>query len=192
MDELAAEAGITKPILYSHFGDKAGLATALAERAAAELNQAIAVELARDRDPGEVVSSTIEAFCTFIETEPELYRFLVQMAMHQSSQPGRSSPRLVNDISDVIAKALGNSLRQVGADSAAVELWAFTIVGMAFAGAGWWLERQSMSKQELVGYLSQLLWSGLSGVGLGRQGSTIWLEPGTVTPLRDRSAAGGD
>jgi hypothetical protein len=49
-----------------------------------------------------------------------------------------------------------------------------------------------MSKQELVGYLSQLLWSGLSGVGLGRQGSTIWLEPGTVTPLRDRSAAGGD
>ena len=32
MDEIAAEAGITKPILYSHFGDKAGLVHALAER----------------------------------------------------------------------------------------------------------------------------------------------------------------
>ena len=32
MDQLAGEAGITKPILYSHFGDRAGLAEALAER----------------------------------------------------------------------------------------------------------------------------------------------------------------
>ena len=32
MNVIAAEAGITKPILYRHFGDKGGLYRALAER----------------------------------------------------------------------------------------------------------------------------------------------------------------
>ena len=41
MDEIAAEAGITKPILYSHFGDKAGLVQALAERVARRLNRTV-------------------------------------------------------------------------------------------------------------------------------------------------------
>src|SRR5829696_7177737 len=67
MDELAAEAGITKPILYSHFGDKAGLARALAERVAAELNVSISASLSRIRDPSAMVAETIDAFCTFIQ-----------------------------------------------------------------------------------------------------------------------------
>src|SRR5437870_2004883 len=37
MDALAAEAGITKPILYRHFGDRAGLVKAIAERFADSL-----------------------------------------------------------------------------------------------------------------------------------------------------------
>ena len=37
MDEIAAACGITKPVLYSHFGDKAGLGDAMAERFSAVL-----------------------------------------------------------------------------------------------------------------------------------------------------------
>ena len=72
----------------------------------------------------------------------------------------------MTDIGSQIAVALGGALRRAGADSGAAEPWAFAIVGMTFAGAGWWLERRSMSKDDLVGYLTQLLWSGLSGAGL--------------------------
>lgn len=165
MDEIAAEAGITKPILYSHFGDKAGLIQALAGRVASQVNQAVTDALARSGEPSEIVASTIEAFCTFIEREPELYRFLVQTARHESDVAG---PRLMSDIGGQIAVALGGGLRKAGADSGAAEPWAFAIVGMIFAGAGWWLERRSMSKEDLVSYLSQLLWTGLSGAGLGR------------------------
>ncbi len=165
MDEIAAEAGITKPILYSHFGDKAGLIRALAGRVADELNRAVSEALSRSGEPSAVVASTIEAFCTFIESEPELYRFLVQSAKHESDQSG---PRLMSDIGSQIAVTLGSALRRAGADSGAAEPWAYAIVGMTFAGAGWWLERRSMSKDDLVGYLSQLLWSGLSGAGLGQ------------------------
>ena len=37
MDEVASEAGITKPVLYRHFGDKDGLYEALAQRYVDEL-----------------------------------------------------------------------------------------------------------------------------------------------------------
>jgi AcrR family transcriptional regulator len=186
MDELAAEAGITKPILYSHFGDKAGLVRALSVRVATQLNEAILAELSRptSKDPKEVVRSTIAAFCTFIDQEPALYRFLIQAAMHTSRPP----KRLASDISNSIAVSLGSSLRRAGADSGAAELWAFAIVGMTFAGAGWWLERRSMSKDDLVDYLTQLLWSGLSGAGLAAPAVT---GGASITPF-PRPAASGD
>lgn len=187
MDELAAEAGITKPILYSHFGDKAGLARALAERVAAELNVSISASLSRIRDPSAMVAETIDAFCTFIQDEPDLYRFLVQTAL---DNPTGSGSKLIADFANEIAVVLGGALRQAGADSGPAEPWAFAIVGMALAGAGWWIERQSMSKTDLVGYLSQLLWTGLSGAGLDRlEGRVVLPEgrdappEGNVTPL---------
>jgi AcrR family transcriptional regulator len=191
MDEIAAEAGITKPILYSHFGDKAGLVKALASRVAGQVNATVTAALSRSGEPEEVVSSTIEAFCTFLETEPELYRFLVQSAQQEADNSG---PRLMSDIGSQVAVTLGSSLRQVGADSGAAEPWAFAIVGMIFGGAGWWLERRSMSKNDLVGYLSQLLWSGLSGAGLdqlGREADEPADRP-RVVALPDRPAAAGN
>lgn len=191
MDEIAAEAGITKPILYSHFGDKAGLVKALASRVAGRVNATVTAALSRTGEPEEVVSSTIEAFCTFLETEPELYRFLVQSAQQQADNSG---PRLMSDIGSQVAVTLGGALRRVGADSGAAEPWAFAIVGMIFGGAGWWLERRSMSKNDLVGYLSQLLWSGLSGAGLDRLGRE---DDGPadlprIVALPDRPTATGD
>jgi AcrR family transcriptional regulator len=199
MDELAAEAGITKPILYSHFGDKAGLVTALAERVAGQLNAAVIGGLTTSqRQPREVVAATIEAFCTFIEDEPELYRFLVQTAMDRPRRPGT---RVDGEISQEIAVSLGSSLRRAGADSGAAELWASAIVGMTFAGAAWWLDRRTMSKADLVEYLTQLLWSGLAGAGLSAAVVTgpepaaegdaaAGRGPGSVTHLRGRPAAG--
>lgn len=192
MDELAAEAGITKPILYSHFGDKAGLARALAERVAAELNVSISASLSRMRDPSEIVRETIEAFCTFVEEEPRLYRFLVQTALDNPSMAGS---KLVADFASEIAVVLGGALRQAGVDSGAAEPWSFAIVGMMLGGAGWWIERQSMSRADLVDYLSQLLWRGLSGAGLDRLEGQVAPDAGAdtgtgVTHLRHRSTGG--
>ncbi|MBC7679270.1 MAG: TetR/AcrR family transcriptional regulator, partial [Pseudorhodobacter sp.] len=41
MASIAAEAGITKPILYRHFGDKGGLYAALTERHTDRLLEAL-------------------------------------------------------------------------------------------------------------------------------------------------------
>jgi AcrR family transcriptional regulator len=174
MDELAAEAGITKPILYSHFGDKAGLASALAVRVAAELDEAISTSLGQMRHPREVVSSTIGAFCTFIEAQNALYRFLIKAAM--SDPDKRSRSRLVADFAEQIAAVLRGGLRQVGFDDRAAEPWSYAIVGMTLSAGEWWLDCRTMSRDDLVSYLTQLLWSGLAGTGLDRLGDRMEAE----------------
>lgn len=166
MDELAAEAGITKPILYSHFGDRAGLAAALAERTSNEVIAAVNGALqsaAASGSPRAVARAGITAFCDFVDRDPNIYRFLVQNTFVDANP---MSSRLLTEIASRIAKLLGRALRDADADSGAAELWAFGMVGLAFAGAEWWLDRQMMPKHDLVEYLTELVWSGLAGAGL--------------------------
>lgn len=168
MDQLAGEAGITKPILYSHFGDRAGLAEALAERTSDMLISALSESLDKSAqlgNPREVVRSSLDAFCTFIEKDPSIYRFLVRSALET---PNPISSRLVTSIAENISVMLSQGLRAAHADSTFAEPWGLAIVGMGFVGAEWWLDSQTMSKQELVDYLTQLVWGGLAGAGLDR------------------------
>ena len=82
MDEIASEAGITKPVLYRHFGDKDGLYQALTERYIDELKTALkpATEASEPRDR---LAAAIDAYLVYVEREPERYRFL----LHASEQP---------------------------------------------------------------------------------------------------------
>ncbi len=194
MDELAAEAGITKPILYSHFGDKAGLAAALTVRVAAELDEALLASLSKVQSPEQVVSSTIDSFCEFVETETELYHFLWYAAMNHPEGSG-GGKLLIAGFADQIAFTLGSALRQVGEDSGAAEPWAYAIVGMTLTAGEWWLERGTMTRDDLVAYLTRLLWGGLQGAGFDRLPSGFSAAEGTaasdanVTPLARPAAA---
>jgi len=194
MDELAAEAGITKPILYSHFGDKAGLAAALTVRVAAELDRALVAALSKVQSPEQVVSSTIDSFCEFVETETELYHFLWYAAMNNPEGAG-GGKLLIAGFADQIAFTLGSALRQVGEDSGAAEPWAYAIVGMTLTAGEWWLERRTMTRDDLVAYLTRLLWGGLRGAGFDRLPTGFSAAEGTsgpegtVTPIARPAAA---
>lgn len=191
MDELAAEAGITKPILYSHFGDKAGLAAALTERVAAELDRTLVASMSKVQSPEQVVSSTIDAFCSFVETETELYHFLWYAAMNQSDRSG--AKLLIAGFADQIAFTLGSALRQVGEDSGAAEPWAYAIVGMTLTAGEWWLARRTMTRDDLVSYLTRLLWGGLAGAGLDRLSAVFDpLNPSAANVTLLPPAAGSD
>jgi AcrR family transcriptional regulator len=191
MDELAAEAGITKPILYSHFGDKAGMAAALTERVAAELDRTLVASMSKVQSPEQVVSSTIDAFCSFVETETELYHFLWYAAMNQTDRSG--AKLLIAGFADQIAFTLGSALRQVGEDSGAAEPWAYAIVGMTLTAGEWWLARRTMTRDDLVSYLTQLLWGGLAGAGLDRLSAVFDpLNPSAANVTLLPPAAGND
>lgn len=165
MDRIAAEAGVTKPILYRHFGDRAGLYAAVTAHAFDQLGAGL-LDALRDLDlpPRRLVAHAIDTYLAFIEREPELYRFLSRRAAAEGGDWRHTVDDFVGRVGREVAVVLGEGLRAVGADSGAAEPWAVGIVGMVFAAGDWWLARPTMSRARLGAYLTELVCDGLPGI----------------------------
>ena len=74
---IAAAAGVTKPVLYRHFADRADLQRAVSERGAQMLLHRLVPELINQREPAERIHAIVDAFLAGAEDEPELWRFVV-------------------------------------------------------------------------------------------------------------------
>lgn len=171
MDDIATEAGITKPILYRHFGDRSGLVAAVAEVFADELLGKLRNALASERDPRALLTATIDAYLEFVEAEPEICRFLVRRALRESSEGGSTTAGFVDRIGRDVAVVLGEQLRRAGQDSGPAEPWAYGIVGMVHLAGDWWSDRRTMPRERLVAYLSDLLWFGFEGIARAGEGA---------------------
>lgn len=162
MDALAAEAGITKPILYRHFGDRAGLVSEIAKRFADSLLNDLQAALSQAvPEPQVIVTSTIDAFLGFIEREPSLYRFLERNRGRDAELTG-----FLEEISNRVALVIGEQLRAAGRDSGGAEPIAHGVVAFVYAAGDWWIERRTMPRPQLVTYLSEFLWAGFNGQGV--------------------------
>ncbi|OLT12693.1 TetR family transcriptional regulator [Pseudonocardia sp. CNS-139] len=161
--EIAAAAGITKPVLYRHFADRADLQQAVGREAAAMLMARMAPELDPGRPPAQMVRGVIDAFLAGIEDEPQLWRFVVHHPVERTT-----GAEIVDDareeIARLLARIIGERLRAAGLDSGGAEAWAFGLVGMVQSAGDWWLERRTMPREAVTDYLTTLIWSGISGV----------------------------
>jgi AcrR family transcriptional regulator len=164
MDEIAAQAGVSKPILYRHFIDRADLWLAVSRRVTDELLAAMSSELIVDRPPRETIAAVVDTYLSLIGEDTEIYRFVV----HGSFADRGLSSDLVRAhmalMASEVARVLGDRLRSAGADSGGAEPWAHGIVGMVQAAADWWIDRRSMSRDALVSYLTAMISTGMEGM----------------------------
>jgi AcrR family transcriptional regulator len=168
MGEMAAEAGVTKPILYRHFGAKGGLYHAIAERYAEKLLNEIRSALARDLPSQDLLEATLDAYLSFLEGETQVHRFLVERALYERPQTGQAFlSGFREQIAEELEKVLRDRVMPPGGEEAAGP-WAHALVGMAEFAGEWWLAEDGMPRERLVKYLASLLWSGFSGVSEGR------------------------
>lgn len=163
MEQVAAVAGVSKPVLYRYFADKAQLWTAVGEHIARLIVDAVTPAVARADAQRDLVASTIEAYLEAIESQPHLYRFLV----HQSNAPG--IPQIVENaartVATELARVIGDRLRSMGLDAGGAQPWAYGIVGMVQTVGDWWIVHdRPMSRAALTDYLTTLLWDGLAGI----------------------------
>jgi AcrR family transcriptional regulator len=162
MTAIAAEAGVTKPILYKHFGDKGGLYQALAEDYVQAILGSLRDALASSEDPRTLIESTIDAYLTFIEREREVYVFLMHRAVSERPEAQATVADFIQQLGDEIAITLRDELRRFGVDSGGAEPWAHGIVGMVYLAGDRWLTHATMTRKTLVEYLTNLLWTGFS------------------------------
>ncbi|MBQ0987429.1 TetR/AcrR family transcriptional regulator [Streptomyces sp. F63] len=170
MNAIAAEAGITKPILYRHFGDKSGLYRALAVRHTDALLAGLRVALdAPAADRRERVERTLDTYLAAIESRPQVYRFL----MHPGEEPGTSEQGFDTRHSAPLLRRMGEELAQVIAERVVLgpdgderaRVWGHGIVGMMHAAGDWWLRERPLPRAQLVRHLADLLWGQLAEAG---------------------------
>jgi len=161
MDEIASEAGITKPVLYRHFGDKDGLYEALTERYVDELKTALKPAI-KAGEPRDRLAAAIDAYLAYVEREPERYRFL----LHASERP-----RTAGIVADFRRRHIAecaftaeDNLRRAGIDPGFAEPWAQCVSGMIRAAGTSWLEARSLPRDRLADYLTTILWEGFSSL----------------------------
>ena len=162
MTEIAAAAGVTKPILYKHFGDKGGLYRALAVRYVERLLDELRAALAAEIHPRARLATTISTYLAFIDREREAYDFLMHRAVDERAEAQAAVAEFIRQLGQELTIVLGEELRRTGADSAAAEPWAHGIVGMVHLAGDRWLEHPSMPRERLAEYLTALLWDGFA------------------------------
>jgi AcrR family transcriptional regulator len=164
MEDVAAEAGVTKPVLYRHFDDKADLYTALGRRGTEILFQRLIPAINAELAPVARIRMALDAFFTVIEEHPNLYRLLA----HGTSQGKPADADVVAEDKEVIATALtallGDYMRMFNMDSGAAEPWAHGIVGMVQNTGEWWLDGRAMGRDSVVEYLTQIIWAAIDGL----------------------------
>jgi AcrR family transcriptional regulator len=158
MAAIASEAGITKPILYRHFGDKGGLYAALAQRHTDRLLEVLQAALAGGGSTRDRVERTVNGYFATIEAEPQVYRFLLHSAEVAVSHEAQGQVQsFLRRLSELLALGIAAELG-LPPGSLRAETWARAIVGMVQAAGDWWLLTGSRDRAAVVRELTDLLW----------------------------------
>lgn len=162
---IAAEAGVTKPILYRHFGDKGGLYRALAQRHTATLLERLRESLGIPADRETRTRLVVDAYLAAIETEPAIYRFLMHRAAEEEPAIGGMVASFTSQVAELLAAGIaglsGEAGETVQTDRALA--WAYGMVGAVQAAGDWWLDSSLMTRDELAAHLAALLAHGWVG-----------------------------
>lgn len=169
MNAIAAEAGITKPILYRHFGDKGGLYQALAARHTDALLDSLRAALDAPADRRRRVESTLDTYLSAIEARPQVYRFLMHPAEDGGAgggfDVGRHTTPLLRRLGEELATVIAERVDLGPEGTAQARAWGHGIVGMMHAAGDWWLRDRPFPRAQLVGHLTDLLWGRLATAG---------------------------
>ncbi|MDV3125609.1 TetR/AcrR family transcriptional regulator [Mycobacterium sp. 21AC1] len=162
MDEIAAEIGVSKTVLYRYFVDKNDLTTAVMMRfAQTTLIPNMAAALSSNLDGFDLTREIIKVYVETVANEPEPYRFVM-------TSNSASKSKAVADSEQIIARMLAVMLRrrmaEVGMDTGGAETWAFHTVGGVQLATHSWMSNPRMRSDELIDYLTMLSWNALCGI----------------------------
>ena len=145
MDEIAAEIGVSKTVLYRYFVDKNDLTTAVMMRfAQTTLIPNMAAALSSNLHGYELTREVIRVYVETVAAEPEPYRFV--MANNSASKN-----KVIANSEEIIARMLAVMLRRrmvdVGMDTGGVEPWAYHTVGGVQLATHSWMSHPRMSSR---------------------------------------------
>jgi AcrR family transcriptional regulator len=159
IEEIAARANVSKPVVYEHFGGKEGLYAVVVDREMSDLLDRLTRALSSGH-PRELAEQAALALLTYIEEETDGFRILSR----ESSVPGTSGAfsSLLNDIANQAEYVLVREFGQRGISTKHAAMYAQMLVGMVALTGLWWLEERKPKREEVAAHLVNLAWNGLA------------------------------
>jgi AcrR family transcriptional regulator len=163
METVAERVGVTKPVLYTHFGSKEGLLQACIARARTELLECVATAAAAARDPEDMLRRGTQAFFDYLDAQGPAWTLLYS----EPAVAGDALEGIRTQQTDFIAALL--AAQAPGTDPQRLTGWAQVIVGACERLAIWrkCAGGEKITSAQATEYLMDLAWTGLKTHGGG-------------------------
>jgi AcrR family transcriptional regulator len=161
IEEIAARAGVSKPVVYEHFGGKEGLYAVVVDREVRRLLGMMQDSLKAEH-PRVLLEQAAFALLDYIEQAPDGFRILVR-----DSPIGSATGSFVSIIGDIASRVeyiLAGEFKARGFDEKVAPLYAQMLVGMVGTTGQWWLDTRKPEKNVVAEHLVNLAWNGLAGM----------------------------
>ena len=161
IEEIAARAEVSKPVVYEHFGGKEGLYAVVVDREVRRLLGMMQDSLKAEH-PRVLLEQAAFALLDYIEQEPDGFRILVR-----DSPIGSATGSFVSIIGDIASRVeyiLAAEFKARGFDAKVAPLYAQMLVGMVGTTGQWWLDTRKPEKKVVAEHLVNLAWNGLAGM----------------------------
>jgi AcrR family transcriptional regulator len=158
IEVIARIAGVSRPIVYDHFGDKEGVYIACLRRARGELEQMILSAVASASTPREMLERGTDAYFEFVERRGQRWAVLfggVEIAGGAAEEIARLRFDTVNRIRALISAIAPD------AEETTVDAFAHAISGSSEQVAKWWRANPALTRERVVGLQVAFAWNGL-------------------------------
>ncbi|GAB3665477.1 TetR/AcrR family transcriptional regulator [Actinocorallia lasiicapitis] len=162
VEEIAAKAGVSKPVVYEHFGGKEGLYAVVVDREMAKLLQLVTDGMPRGTHYRQMLEGAALALLQYIEESTDGFRILVRDS-HAASGTGTFAS-LISDIATHVEHLLVEAFDDHDFDGKNAPMYAQMLVGMVAMTGQWWLDVRKPRREEVAAHVVNLAWNGLSAL----------------------------
>jgi AcrR family transcriptional regulator len=159
VEEIAARAEVSKPVVYEHFGGKEGLYAVVVDREVRTLLDGIRSSLTSGHQR-ELLEQATLALLDYIEVHRDGFRILARDS--SATNVTGSFATILSDVASRVEGILAAEFSRRGLDAKTAPMYAQMLVGMVAVTGQWWLDAQHPRKAEVAAHLVNLAWNGLS------------------------------
>ncbi len=160
VEEIAARAEVSKPVVYEHFGGKEGLYAVVVDREMQALLASVRTALQTDAGSRVLLELAALALLDYVETSTDGFRILVRDS--PVTQRTGTFASLLSDAAGQVEHVLAEEFLGRGLDPALAPMVSQMLVGMVALTGQWWLDVREPAKETVAAHLVNLAWNGLS------------------------------
>jgi len=163
MDELARRAGVSKPVIYDHFGSKEQLFATCVRRTGEILAERVAKAVREESDPRARLRAGSIAYFRFLREQLQAWVVLFDDGEMRDARFAAEASRIRHRQSDLMIDLMAETSGTAPDHEGRTRLEAMTL---AIAGAYeslslWWHKHPEVPPEELADWLLDLIWPGV-------------------------------